>query len=193
MERPFRARSSAAAVARTGASAPLAYPGTESSRRRRRARVRRPFDRVGTRSRTRPSARRAASPAGSRPISRSSVSTCIVESHPRFQAAPPHRLSGAWRASSRAPAPSVATLARSAATRPRAHRSGRASPASGSKGRTRTATAWPRSLASGVAAWVDRWPSVGSFLALVKRRRWRPYDASHIVLAQTSATLSGGS
>jgi hypothetical protein len=38
-----------------------------------------------------------------------------VESHPRFHAAPPHRPSGAWRASSRAPAPSVATLARSAA------------------------------------------------------------------------------
>ena len=39
-----------------------------------------------------------------------------MESHPRFHAAPPHRPSGAWRASSRAPAPSVATLARSAAT-----------------------------------------------------------------------------
>jgi hypothetical protein len=39
-----------------------------------------------------------------------------VESHPRFHAAPPQRPSGACRASSRAPAPSVATLARSAAT-----------------------------------------------------------------------------
>ncbi len=39
-----------------------------------------------------------------------------MESHPRFQAAPPHRPSAAWRASSRAPAPSVATRARSAAT-----------------------------------------------------------------------------
>src|SRR5439155_984262 len=71
-----------------------------------------------TRSRTRPTARRASSLAGSRPISRRSDRTCIVESHPRFHAAPPHRPSGAWRASSRAPAPSVATLARSAPTSP---------------------------------------------------------------------------
>src|SRR4030095_8464462 len=69
-----------------------------------------------TRSRTRPIARRAWPLAGSRPISRRSDQTCIVESHPRFHAPPPHRPSGAWRASSRAPAPSVATLARSAAT-----------------------------------------------------------------------------
>src|SRR5215471_4258822 len=71
-----------------------------------------------TRSRTRPTARRAWSLAGSRPRSRSSMRTCIVESHPRFHAAPPHRPSSAWRASSLAPTPSVATLARSAATSP---------------------------------------------------------------------------
>jgi len=31
----------------------------------------------------------------------------MVEFHPRFQAAPPHRPSAPWRARSRAPAPSV--------------------------------------------------------------------------------------
>ncbi len=40
----------------------------------------------------------------------------MVEFHPRFHAAPPHDPSAPWRASSRAPAPSVATRARSAAT-----------------------------------------------------------------------------
>jgi hypothetical protein len=69
-----------------------------------------------TRSRTRPTARRASSLAGSRPSSRSSERTCIVESHPRFHAAPAHAPSAPWRASNRAPQPSVATLARSAAT-----------------------------------------------------------------------------
>src|SRR5215510_1079580 len=69
-----------------------------------------------TRSRTRPPARRAWSLAGSRPRSRSSIRTCIVEFHPRFHAAPPHRPSVPWRASSLAPTPSVATRTRSAAT-----------------------------------------------------------------------------
>src|SRR5918912_1780634 len=69
-----------------------------------------------TRSRTRPTARRACALAGSIPRWRSSHRTCIVEFHPRFHAAPPHRPSAAWRASSCAPAPSLATLARSAAT-----------------------------------------------------------------------------
>src|SRR2546421_5931238 len=69
-----------------------------------------------TRSRTRPTARRASALAGSRPRSRSSHRTCIVEFHPRFHAAPPHRPSAAWRVSSCAPTPSLATLARSAAT-----------------------------------------------------------------------------
>src|SRR5919198_4930619 len=67
-------------------------------------------------SRTRPTARRASTLAGSSPRWRSSHRTCIVEFHPRFHAAPPHRPSAAWRASSRAPTPSLATLARSAAT-----------------------------------------------------------------------------
>lgn len=40
----------------------------------------------------------------------------MVEFHPRFHAAPPHLPSAAWRASSLAPAPSVATRPRSAAT-----------------------------------------------------------------------------
>ena len=40
----------------------------------------------------------------------------MVESHPRFHAAPPQRPSAPCRASSRAPQPSVATRARSAAT-----------------------------------------------------------------------------
>jgi hypothetical protein len=39
-----------------------------------------------------------------------------VEFHPRFHAAPPHRPSAPCRASRRTPQPSVATLARSAAT-----------------------------------------------------------------------------
>jgi hypothetical protein len=69
-----------------------------------------------TRSRTRPTTRQAWSIAGSRPRSRSNMRTCIVESHPRFHATPPHRPSSAWRASSRAPRPSVATRARSPAT-----------------------------------------------------------------------------
>ena len=69
-----------------------------------------------TRSRTRPTARRASSLAGSRPISRSSDRTCIVEFHPWFHAAPAHDPSAPCRASSRAPRPSVATFARSAAT-----------------------------------------------------------------------------
>ena len=67
-------------------------------------------------SRTRPTARRASALAGSSPRWRSSHRTCIVEFHPRFHAAPPHRPSAACRASSRAPQPSVATRARSAAT-----------------------------------------------------------------------------
>ena len=41
-------------------------------------------------SRTRPAARRASSLAGSCPSSRRSMRTCIVESHPRFHAAPHH-------------------------------------------------------------------------------------------------------
>src|SRR4030095_2075977 len=69
-----------------------------------------------TPSRTSPTALRALSLAGSSPMSRSSIRTCIVEFHPRFQATPPHRPSAHWRASSWAPAPSVATRARSAAT-----------------------------------------------------------------------------
>src|SRR5262245_42976793 len=69
-----------------------------------------------TRSRTTPTDRRASSLAGSRPSSRSSDRTCIVESHPRFHATPAHAPSAPCRASSRAPAPSVATRARSAAT-----------------------------------------------------------------------------
>src|SRR5258707_7592688 len=40
----------------------------------------------------------------------------MVEFHPRFHAAPPHRPSAPWRASNCAPIPSVATRARSAAT-----------------------------------------------------------------------------
>jgi hypothetical protein len=41
----------------------------------------------------------------------------MVEFHPRFHGPrPPHRPSAPWRASSRAPAPSVATRARSAGT-----------------------------------------------------------------------------
>src|SRR6185436_5370558 len=48
-------------------------------------------------------------------ISRSNIRTCMVEFHPRFHAAPPHCPSAAWRASSCAPTPWVATFARSAA------------------------------------------------------------------------------
>src|SRR5215831_524407 len=77
-----------------------------------------PHPRHVTPSRTRPTARRAWSLAGSRPRFRNSVRTCVVESHPRFHAAPPHRPSSAWSASSLAPTPSVATRARSAATSP---------------------------------------------------------------------------
>src|SRR5258708_4576397 len=69
-----------------------------------------------TRARTGPGGSGASVLAGSRPIPRSTDRTCIVESHPRFQAAPPHRPSAAWRATSRLPAPSVATRERSAAT-----------------------------------------------------------------------------
>src|SRR5688572_20390568 len=69
-----------------------------------------------TLSRTRPTARRASSLAGSRPSSRSSDRTCIVESHPWLNAVPAHDPSAPCRASSRAPQPSVATFARSAAT-----------------------------------------------------------------------------
>src|SRR5262249_600877 len=69
-----------------------------------------------TRSRTTPTERRGSSLAGSRPSSRSSDRTCMVESHPRFHAAPAHDPSAPCRASSRAPAPAVATRARSAAT-----------------------------------------------------------------------------
>src|SRR5882762_9867347 len=70
-----------------------------------------------TRSRTRPTARRAWSLAGSRPMSRSSIRTCMVEFHPRFHAAPPHRPSAHWRASSRAP--SAATSSAGAPIRSR--------------------------------------------------------------------------
>jgi hypothetical protein len=67
-------------------------------------------------SRTRPTAPRASALAGSSPRWRSSHRTCIVEFHPRFHAASPHRPSAPCMASSRAPQPWVATLARSAAT-----------------------------------------------------------------------------
>src|SRR5687767_8149217 len=67
-------------------------------------------------SRTRPTARRASSLAGSRPSSRSSDSTCIVEFHPWLNAVPAQDPSAPCRASNWAPQPSVATFARSAAT-----------------------------------------------------------------------------
>src|SRR2546425_277666 len=121
-----------------------------------------------TRSRTRPTARRAASLAGSRPISRRSDRTCIVESHPRFHAAPPHRPSCAWRASSRAPAPSVATLARSAPTSP-------AGEVGAERARVATEGAGARLLALqahdgrwGGAAWNRGWDSTMHVLSLLR-------------------------
>src|SRR6266508_136086 len=67
-------------------------------------------------SRTRVTARRAGSLSGSRPISRRSDSVQAVEVHARMYVLWPHWPFGAWKARSRAPQPSEATLERSAAT-----------------------------------------------------------------------------
>jgi hypothetical protein len=66
--------------------------------------------------RSRPTARCACTHSGSRPKSRSSNRTCMVEFQPRFHVAPPQLPSGLWRGRSCAPQPSLATLARSVAT-----------------------------------------------------------------------------
>lgn len=82
-----------------------------------------------------------ASLAGSSPNSRSSVRTCIVESDSWFQAVPPHDPSAPCMPSSRAPQPSVATRARSAATSSSGAPVSLAAPASGSKDQNRNQAA----------------------------------------------------
>ena len=68
-------------------------------------------------SRTRAMARRAGSLSGSSPNRRRSSSTWKVSVQSCDHGRPPHCPSGAWSASRRAPQPSVAIRARSAATR----------------------------------------------------------------------------
>ncbi len=106
------ATSSLAACPPTAPTCPLMQGSTSPAKKGLPSHSHHPCQ--ATRLRTRPTARHVSPLAGSRPRTRSSLRTCIVESHPWLHAAPPHRPSAPCGAISRAP--SVATLARSAAT-----------------------------------------------------------------------------
>ncbi len=95
---------------------PLMHGSTSPSKNRLSAHgVSKSGSRQVTCSRTRPTARRACSLSGSSPNRRRSSRTWNVSVQSCDHGRPPHRPSGAWSASSRAPQPSVAILDRSAA------------------------------------------------------------------------------
>lgn len=104
--RPMMAPTSSPKYAPTAATCPLMHGSTSPAKNAFLAQPAGAQPAQVTRSRTRPSACRAGPHAGSRPQSRKSMSTCMVESQPRFHAAPPHRPSGPWALSRAAPQPS---------------------------------------------------------------------------------------
>ncbi len=139
------------------ATCPLMQGSTSPSKKALPSHSSGPAPRHVTLSRTRSTARRAGSLAGSKPSSRSSSRrTCMVESHPRFHAVPAHSPPGPCMSRSRAPTPSVATRARSAATSCSGARPDLAAPASGSTGRNRAATPSPTvRRRPSVFRWID--------------------------------------